>query len=264
MSATNQEQLLHDTQARLQAVLDMSVDGIITIDEHGIIESMNRAAEQLFGYSAEEAVGQNIRMFMPSPFREEHDRYLSAYLSTGVAKIIGKGREVIGKRKDGTTFPMELTVRETLLRGRRYFMGFTRDVSQRKRYEEDLLELSTPILEIWESVLVMPLIGTLGSRRAQDALDKALIHLCETRSQVLIVDITGVPTVDTMVANHLIRLTTAVRLMGAECILTGIRPVMAQTIVRLGIDISSIKTRSSLDQGLQLAIELVEQYQGRR
>lgn len=133
---------LSDTGERLRAILETAVEGIITIDERGIIESMNPAAENTFGYKAQEVVGKNVSVLMPSPYREEHDGYLSNYLRTGQARIIGIGREVIGQRKDGTRFPMDLAVSEVRLGDRRLFTGFVRDISERKRLEREILEIS--------------------------------------------------------------------------------------------------------------------------
>ena len=134
-ASSRSEAALHDTEERMRAILDTAVEGIITIDEGGMIESVNPAAERLFGYSGVELVGQNVRVLMPSPYREEHDRYLANYVHTGHAKIIGIGREVVGRRKDGTTFPMDLAVSEVKLADRRLFTGFVRDVTGRKRAE---------------------------------------------------------------------------------------------------------------------------------
>ena len=132
------EEALVEQEARLRAVLDTAVDGIITIDERGTIESFNQAAEKLFGFAAHETIGQNISMLMPSPHREAHDRYLANYRDTGERKIIGIGREVLGLRKDGTLFPVGLTVNEAQLAGRRIFTGFVRDLTRRKHAEEAL------------------------------------------------------------------------------------------------------------------------------
>jgi len=134
------EQRLRDHEAQLRAVLDTAVDGIITIDERGTIESFNQAAEKMFGYPAAEAIGQNISLLMPSPHREAHDQYLANYHATGERKIIGIGREVPGRRKDGSTFPLELAVSEVQLAGRRIFTGIVRDITGRKRAEETLRE----------------------------------------------------------------------------------------------------------------------------
>jgi PAS domain S-box-containing protein len=134
------EEALRDSEARNRAILDTAVDGIVTIDEGGIIETFNPAAERIFGYAAAEVLGQNITLLMPSPYREEHVDYLTRYLSTGERKVIGIGREVIGLRKDGTTFPMELSVSEVRLGDRRLFTGTVRDITARKQAEMALQE----------------------------------------------------------------------------------------------------------------------------
>ena len=132
------DQALLDSEARTRAILETAVDAIITIDERGLIESLNSAAERLFGYSAAELIGQNVKILMPAPYRQEHDTYLYNYLHTGQKKIIGIGREVVGQRKDGTTFPMDLAVSEVILGDRRLFTGVARNISERKRSEEQL------------------------------------------------------------------------------------------------------------------------------
>ena len=124
---------LHDTRERMRAILETAVEGIITIDERGIIELINPAAERIFGYTATELTGQNVKVLMPEPYREAHDGYLADYAHTGRAKIIGIGREVIGRRKDGSTFPMDLAVSEVRLVDRRLFTGFVRDITERNR-----------------------------------------------------------------------------------------------------------------------------------
>ncbi len=120
---------LLESEARTRAILDAAVDAIITIDELGLVESMNPAAERLFGYPSAEVIGQNVKMLMPEPYRHEHDGYLRNYRETGQKKIIGIGREVVGLRKDGTTFPMHLAVSELHLGHRRMFTGIARDIT---------------------------------------------------------------------------------------------------------------------------------------
>lgn len=127
---------IEEHAARLNAVVETAVEGVITIDTNGIIESINPAAERLFGYTAQEVTGQNVNMLMPSPYREEHDQYMDHYLRTGEAKVIGTGREIVGLRKDSTTFPMELAISEVLLPNRRLFTGIIRDTSERRLAEK--------------------------------------------------------------------------------------------------------------------------------
>jgi PAS domain S-box-containing protein len=134
------EDALGASEARWRAIVDSAVDGIIVIDAHGRIEAFNLAAERLFGYTIDEVLGRNVDMLMPSPYREEHDSYLSRYLATRRAKIIGIGREVQGLRKDGTTFPLHLSVGEITIQGERKFTGILHDLTTRLQMEERLRE----------------------------------------------------------------------------------------------------------------------------
>lgn len=126
---------LRESLERHRAILDTAVDGIITISEAGLIESFNRAAERIFGYRADEVIGRNVSMLMPEPDRGRHDSYVSNYVQTGRARVIGIGREVTGLRRDGSTFPMDLAIGEVHLPNRRLFTGITRDISDRKAAE---------------------------------------------------------------------------------------------------------------------------------
>ncbi len=134
---------LRDSEARARAVLDTTVDAVITIGEDAFIQSFNPAAERIFGYHADEVVGKNISMLMPEPYHSEHDGYVRAYRETGRRKIIGIGREVTGLRKNGDTFPMDLAVSEVTLEGRRIFTGLVRDISDRRLLERELLRIQT-------------------------------------------------------------------------------------------------------------------------
>jgi PAS domain S-box-containing protein len=126
--------------SKLEAILNSAVTAIITIDASGAIESANPATERMFGFKVSELLGKNVRMLMPEPYRGEHDGYLMNYLTTGKKKIIGIGREVLGMRKDGTVFPIELAVSEFVTGGQRYFSGIISDLTDRKRVEEALLD----------------------------------------------------------------------------------------------------------------------------
>lgn len=130
------------SEARNQAILDTAVTAIITISEKGIIESVNQATERMFGYSRSEMVGRNVSMLMPQPYAKMHDKFLENYTTTGVKKIIGIGRETVALRKDGSIFPMDLSVGEVTLPQGRLFTGIIRDISDRKDLEQKILEIS--------------------------------------------------------------------------------------------------------------------------
>ena len=123
------------------------------------------------------------------------------------------------------------------------------------RQHEDLLELSTPVVKLWDGVLALPMIGTLDSARTQVVMESLLERIVETGSEIAIIDITGVPTVDTLVAQHLLKTVTAIRLMGADCIISGIRPQIAQTIVHLGVELEGVTTKATLADALALALK---------
>jgi rsbT co-antagonist protein RsbR len=125
-----------------------------------------------------------------------------------------------------------------------------------RQQRADMMELSTPVIKVWDKILTLPIIGTLDSRRAQMMTEALLQRIVETGSTVAILDITGVRTMDTLVANHLIKTVTAARLMGARCILTGVSPAIAQTMVQLGIDLTQITTRAQMSDGIKLALEM--------
>ncbi len=124
-----------------------------------------------------------------------------------------------------------------------------------KRQQEELLELSTPVVKLWEGILALPIIGTLDSARTQIVMESLLHAIVQTNSRVAIIDITGVPTVDTVVAQHLLKTVTAARLMGADCIISGVRPQIAQTIVHLGINLQDVTTKATLAAAFKVALE---------
>jgi PAS domain S-box-containing protein len=136
------ESAVRDREERLRAILETAVEGIVTIDDRGIIESFNPAAEKVFGYAAAEVIGKNVSLLMSTPHREQHDGYIENYKRTGHAKIIGIGRETVARKKDGTLFPIDLSVSEVKLSDRRIFTGFIRDITERKRLEKEILEIS--------------------------------------------------------------------------------------------------------------------------
>jgi PAS domain S-box-containing protein len=145
------EDALGQRESLARSVVYSAVDGIVTADERGIMQSFNPAAERMFGYSADEAIGRNLSILMPPPHRDEHDQYIREYLVSGVTKVIGIGREVTALRKDGTAFPIELALSEMLLPGRRMFTGIIRDITQRQQDEAALRETNAKLEAVIET-----------------------------------------------------------------------------------------------------------------
>lgn len=190
------EVALQAAQARWRALLDSAVDGIIVIDARGRIEAFNPAAERLFGYAERDVLGRNVNLLMPSPYHEEHDGYLARYLREGDARIIGIGREVIGRRKDGGTFPVHLSVGEMAPGGERKFTGILHDLSGRVRMEEQLREQAA-LARLGEMAAVIahevknPLAGirgaiqVIGGRLPADGPEAAITREIVTRIDAL-------------------------------------------------------------------------------
>ncbi|MCK5497900.1 MAG: PAS domain S-box protein, partial [Gammaproteobacteria bacterium] len=152
---------IHDSEGNLRTIVDTAAEGIITIGADGLIISFNKAAEKIFGYSAEELTGKNVSCLMPSPYSENHDKYIADYLEHGVAKIIGNSREVFGKRKDGTVFPMNLAVSEAQHGKQRTFTGILRDISARKEAEGQLRKFSRIAEQIPASIMITDTQGNI-------------------------------------------------------------------------------------------------------
>ncbi|HXF86952.1 MAG TPA: PAS domain S-box protein [Xanthobacteraceae bacterium] len=135
-------------EAHFKSILDTIPDAMVVIDDQGIIQSFSAAAERLFGYKTEEVLGKNVKLLMPAPYRDEHDDYIARYLQTGERRIIGIGRVVVGERKDGSTFPIELAVGEMRSGDRRFFTGFIRDLTERQKTEARLQELQAELVHV--------------------------------------------------------------------------------------------------------------------
>jgi two-component system sensor kinase FixL len=160
--AVEQNRSLLAGQAHLRSILDTIPDAMVVIDEQGSMTSFSTAGERLFGYSAAEAIGRNVKILMPSPYREAHDGYILRYLTTGERRIIGTGRIVVGERKDGSTFPMELAVGEMRSGDRRFFTGFVRDISERQKTETRLQELQSELVHISRLTAMGEMASTLA------------------------------------------------------------------------------------------------------
>jgi two-component system sensor kinase FixL len=187
---------VRDANARLRSIIDSAVDGIIVIDEQGTIESFNPGAERLFGYPQAEVVGRNVNVLMPSPYHEEHDGYLHRYATIGIAKIIGVGREVSGRRRDGSVFPLHLSVGELMVAGERKFTGILHDLTARVGIERQLRERAA-LARLGEMAAVIahevknPLAGVRGAiqvfrgRLPADSRDAPILDEIVTRLDAL-------------------------------------------------------------------------------
>lgn len=178
---------VRESEQRLRAIVDTAVDAIITIRDDGIIDSFNRAGETMFGYEAEEAIGKNVSLLMPSPYREEHDDYLANYLTTGDAKIIGLGREVVGRRKDGSTFPIHLSVSKVQLGGRVHFTGIVRDISEEKEAEQRALQAER-LAAIGQTVAGLAHESRNAFQRSQACLEMLSLELQDQPEQLELVE----------------------------------------------------------------------------
>ena len=236
---------------------------IIMLDPKGNMVSWSPAAERLKGYSAAEVVGKHFSIFATAEDASAGKPDVELKTAVREGRSEDEGWRV---RKDGTKFWANVVI-TALLDGEGTHKGFgmvTRDLSQRKEAEErikgqskEILEMATVIVQVWDGIILVPLIGMLDSDRTQQLMERLLQRLTETNSPVALIDITGVPTIDTQTAQHLIETIKAVRYIGSEVVLTGVRPAIAQTLVHLGIDLSGATTRSSLTAGLRVAFEII-------
>lgn len=210
-------------------------------------------------------------MLMPDYLRHLHNTGLSRYVETGKKHISWEGVELPGLHKSGKEIPLEVSFGEFIKDNRRFFTGIARDITERKRAEEErarlqeelirmqdklLAELSTPLIPISKHIVIMPLIGAMDSRRAEQMLDTLLSGIEKRQARVAIIDITGVPAVDAQVASRLVHAAQAVRLLGAQVIITGIRAEVALTLVRLGVEMDGLMTHSDLYSGIAHALGL--------
>jgi PAS domain S-box-containing protein len=247
---------------RFRLIVESAPNAIVMANEDGIIVLINSQTEQLFGYGRDELTGQSVDRLVPERIRRDHPSYRAGFFTDPKARPMGAGRDLYGVHKDGHEIPIEIGLNPLVTEEGPFVIASIIDITARKQAEatiarqaQEILEVSTPVVQVWEGVIAAPLIGTLDSQRTEQFMERLLQRIVETNSPVALVDITGVPMIDTQTAQHLIETVTAVRMLGAQVILTGVRPALAQTLVHLGIDLSHIVTRSSMSAGLQVALD---------
>jgi PAS domain S-box-containing protein len=259
----NQDADVRRIKADYQTMLDSLFDEVIQLDENGYVVTWNRGAERLKGYTEEEAIGQHVTAF----YSDEDVKSGLAEREMRVARETGRCEtEGWRKRKDGSRFWASIVL--TAMRDPQgELLGFVkvaRDQSDRRAAEElirrqrdEILELSTPVMQVWDRVLALPIIGTLDSNRASRLTEGLLAKIADLEAEIVILDISGVPTIDTQVAQHLLKTVHAARLMGATSILSGVRPETAQAMVHLGIELVGLRSRNTLRDALQLALQMI-------
>jgi PAS domain S-box-containing protein len=254
-----------ETDERHRAMIDAVKDfAFVMLDAAGRVVSWSAGAENLKGYRPQEILGKHFSCFYPVEAIE------AGWPQRELQQAAEEGRfedEGWRMRKDGSRFWANVVMApfrdsDGTVCG---FVKVTRDLTERRKTEEqiqrqsrEILELSTPVVQLWEGIVATPLIGSLDSQRTQQFMERLLERIVQTNSPVALVDITGVPTIDTQTAQHLIETITAVKLLGAQVVLTGVRPAIAQTLVHLGIDLSGVITRSSLAGGVRVAMDALK------
>lgn len=246
----------------LHSIVELAPIGVLIIDPDGVIEEANRYMCDLTGYSRDELIGKQVEILVPGRLREAHVGLRQSFMKTPTHRMMGHNRELACVDKMGREIPIEVGLAPVDDRDHRHIVVTVTNVTLKREGERklralagELEEISTPVLEVWDKIAVVPIIGTLDSTRAQRLMENTLNHMSRERTQITILDITGMTSVDTALANHLLRLTAAIRLMGGLAVLTGISPETAKTLVRLGVDLGSIDTKPTLAGGLKFAIQ---------
>jgi len=243
-----------------RSLIEASLDPLVTIAPNGKITDVNAATEKVTGFTRQELIGNDFLNYFTDPekAREGYQRVFSEGFVTDYPLTI---RHVEGRLTD-------VLYNASVYRGETGevigVFAAARDITEQKKLREaltqqaqEILKVSTPVLQVWEGVVVAPLIGTLDTQRAQQFMERLLERVVETNSSVALLDVTGVPSVDTRTAQHLIETITAVRLVGAQAVLTGVRPAIAQTLAHLGINLTDVVTRSTLAAGLRVALDIL-------
>lgn len=244
-----------------RSLIEAAQDPFVTISPAGLITDVNSAMETVTGFSRAELIGSEFLKYFTAP-----EQAKIGYEQTFRDGLV-RDFPLEFHHRDGRSIPVSYNASVYRDEQGKVIGVFAaaRDITERLRAEErirqqtnEIMELSTPVMQVWKGVVVAPLIGSLDSVRTQQFMERLLSRIVETNSPVALVDIMGVPTIDTQTAHHLIETITAVRLLGSQVILTGVRPAIAQTLVHLSINLADIITRSSLAAGLQVALNILE------
>ncbi len=253
------------SKERFETLFELAPDGYYLSDFTGAFLDGNRSAEELIGYKRDELIGKNfLDLELLSP--EQIPKAAELLKRNFEGESTGPDEFTL-KRKDGSFLPVEIRAHPVSIQGQALVLGMARDITKRKKLEDELRELinqqgreiqelSIPILQIWEDVLVLPLIGSIDTQRASQILEKLLDQVTEKQAGVVIIDITGLAGVDTNVANYLNNIFEAVKMLGARCIITGVSPDIATTMAGIGVTLEQVTTKGTLQAGLKEAVKI--------
>ncbi len=243
---------------KYQTLVKNTQDALILHNTNGQILYSNKALSDRLGFKYQDVVETSL-IDLVSP--NESNRLLEIFKKVFKTKTPELGYEVEFIGEDGQKRYFSMSTSTTGGANITALASVASDITLRKSLEkraEDILESSTPVIQIWEGVVITPIIGMLDSERTQQIMEHLLQRIVDTHSKVALLDITGVPAIDTGIAQHLVDTINAVRLLGSKVVLTGINPAIAQTLIHLGIDLSGVRTCKSLAEGLELALEVLE------
>jgi PAS domain S-box-containing protein len=281
------EEQLRTASLYARSLIEASLDPLVTISADGKIMGVNKATELVTGVSREQLIGSDFSEYFTEPqkAREGYQEVFSKgfvkdyplairHSSGRVTEVLynasvyknetGEVQGVFAAARDITELKraeeqLRKAHQELEVRVQERTAELTKAMELLKEQQKAFMEVSVPVVKVWNRILLVPLIGVFDSQRAELLMEMLLTELENTQAKVAILDVSGIPIVDSLVAKHLIRTVSAVKLMGAECIVTGIRSRISQTIVQLGIDLSGITTRTALAEGLKVALDLTDQ-----
>jgi rsbT co-antagonist protein RsbR len=247
-------------------MVENAPEPIFLWDAKGNVLEVNKKAEELLGYTRKELTRMHLAQIHSKEELEKIEAAFDEIIKKGTIRLI----DGLVLRKDGKTIPVDIAANRVECSGKKLIQGIFRDVTDRKKLEgefqknlQDLKErdeairkMSTPLVDTWENIVLIPLVGILDTARARQITESILERIAEEKSQIIVIlSIGGIAAIDTKAANHILKTVHTVKLMGSEMIITGVRPDVATTLVALGIDLTGIVTRSHLREGLEYAFD---------